>query len=69
MREEGDEVVKAIGPAGPTGLFRPAEGVDERPLAASVIVRYCPKASRDQEVGFGPDEDTVTTTVTASKRR
>jgi hypothetical protein len=67
MRQEGDEVVKAIGPAGPTGLFRPAPGMDERALAAAVIVRYCPKAIPDQEVGFGPDDETVTTTICANR--
>jgi hypothetical protein len=67
MKAEGDEVVKVIGPPGPLGLFRSAEGVDERELAASVLVRYCPKAEPDQEVGFGADEDTFTCKVKANR--
>jgi hypothetical protein len=56
----GDEFVKALGVPGPLGLFRPGGGEDERPLAASVLLRYCPKAEADTRVGFGPDpEDSV----------
>lgn len=67
MQQEGDEVVKVLGPPGPLGLFRPTEGVDERPLAAAVMVRYCSKAKPDQEVGFGITDEGPATVVTANR--
>ncbi|TAL18032.1 thiamine biosynthesis protein [bacterium] len=54
---EGDELVKVPVHPGPLGIFRPGPGGDERALAASVLLRYCPRAPEECEVGFGVVED------------
>jgi hypothetical protein len=67
LRKPGDEVVKVIGAPGPTGIYRPAPGADERALAASVLLRYCPKAGDGAEVGFGDDVEEPALRVQASR--
>jgi hypothetical protein len=49
---EGDEFAEADAVPGPLGLFRPRGESDERPLAAAVLLRYCPKAAAETPVGF-----------------
>ncbi|MHB8763018.1 MAG: thiamine biosynthesis protein [Deferrisomatales bacterium] len=55
LAREGGELVRVLDAPGPLGLFRPRGGADERPLAAAVLLRYCPKAGGRGRVGFGPD--------------
>lgn len=65
LLREGDEVVRILGAPGPLGLFRPGPGPDERPLAASVMLRYCPKAAPGASAGFGPSPEETAKTVAA----
>ncbi len=67
MQKEGDELAHVIDVPGPVGLFRAGSGEDERGLAASVLMRYCPKAGPDAKVGFGPSEEVQTTLLSASR--
>ncbi|MBI5015903.1 MAG: 7-cyano-7-deazaguanine synthase [Deltaproteobacteria bacterium] len=54
LAREGDERVFAADVPGPLGLFRPRGSGDERPLAAAVLLRYCPKARPETRVVFEP---------------
>jgi hypothetical protein len=68
---QGDEVVRLRDFPGPVGMFRARSGVDERALAASVLLRYCPKAQaslaegKPVRIGFGPSLDQADVTVEA----
>jgi tRNA-specific 2-thiouridylase len=57
LARAGDELVTAVGVPGPLGLLRPAHGAEERTAAASILLRYCPKAGPGTRVGFGPDPE------------
>ena len=65
LKGEGDEFVRVMGAPGPLGVFRAADGMDERALAAAVLLRYCPKAPDVAKVSFGdsPDEEAVVVEV------
>lgn len=54
LAQAGDERVFARDVPGPLGLFRPRGEGDERPLAAAVLLRYCPKAAPGTPVAFEP---------------
>lgn len=53
----GDELAAALEVPGPLGLLRGGSAGEERALAASVVLRYCPKAGPGAAVGFGSDPD------------
>ena len=50
----GDRYLKAVGVPGPLGLLRPRSDED-LPLAASALLRYCPKAGEGTPVGVFTD--------------
>lgn len=52
--QPGDELAFVRDVPGPLGVFRPRGEVDERHLAASVLLRYCPKAPAGTAVTFEP---------------
>ncbi len=54
LAEPGDEQAWSRGAPGPLGLLRSPPGVDDRAAAASVLIRYTPKAKGRGPVGFGP---------------
>lgn len=54
LARPGDELAFARDVPGPLGLFRPRGDADERALAASVLLRYCPKAPPGTPVVFEP---------------
>ncbi|PLX44376.1 MAG: thiamine biosynthesis protein [Deltaproteobacteria bacterium] len=65
LKGEGDEFVRVLGAPGPLGVFRAADGADERELAASALLRYCPKAADVAQVAFAdtPDKEGVVVEV------
>lgn len=65
----GDEFAHTADVPGPLGLFRARGAVDERPLAAAVLLRYTPKAPPGTVVGFGPERENLERAVEASPAR
>ena len=57
LARAGDELAAAVQVPGPLGLLRPTHGADDREAAASVLLRYCPKAGPGTRVGFGSDPE------------
>jgi hypothetical protein len=67
--QEGDEFAHVVDAPGPQGLFRARGAVDERALAASALLRYCPKAVAESLVGFGQDRETPDRLVRATRAK
>ncbi|WP_051463204.1 7-cyano-7-deazaguanine synthase [Deferrisoma camini] len=64
LARPGDRFLKAREVPGPLGLVR-LRSPDDLPLAAGVLLRYCPKAGPEHEVGVGPAPDDLPQTVRA----
>jgi len=65
--QEGDEFAHILDAPGPQGLFRPRGAEDERALAASALLRYCPKATAESLVGFGSERESPGRPVRAER--
>ncbi|GAB4269833.1 7-cyano-7-deazaguanine synthase [Deferrisoma sp.] len=68
LAREGDRFLKAREVPGPLGLLRLRDPEDLE-AAAGVLLRYCPKAGDEHEVGVGPAPDDLPETVRARKRK
>lgn len=65
LARPGDRFARVLGVPGPLGLYR--GGDDERALAASVLLRYCPKAGEEARVGFGPSPEALDEEMPAAR--